>query len=210
MATIYDAELGEVVEKTAEKLKNIKEIKRPEWALFVKTGAHKERPPENRDWWYIRAASILKTIYLMGPIGVSKLRSRYGGKKNRGAMPEKFYKGSGSIIRKILQQLEKAELVKQGEKGVHKGRIITAKGKSFLDKIASEIRNGSAKSVKQPKEKKEEAGKVKGKAEKEKKAKTPETPKAESADAAKSKSSSESENKKGKEETAKEKKEEKD
>jgi len=48
--------------------------------------------------------------------------------------PEKFYKGSGNIIRKILQQLEKAELIKQNEQG-RKGRIVTNKGRSFLDKL---------------------------------------------------------------------------
>jgi ribosomal protein S19E (S16A) len=35
----------------------------------------------------------------------------------------------------MLQQLEKDGLIKYDEKGVHKGRIITPKGKSFLDKM---------------------------------------------------------------------------
>ena len=135
---MYDIDAQELILKTAEELKKIPEIKPPAWAAFVKTGMHKERPPVNDDWWYMRAASVLRIVYRLGPIGVSKLRTKYGGKKNRGHKKEHFYKGSGSILRKSLQQLEKAGFIKFAEKGVHKGRIITPKGKSFLDKIATE------------------------------------------------------------------------
>ncbi len=138
MPTMYDADSQELIGKAAEELKKIPEIKPPEWAAFAKTGMHKERPPVNNDWWYMRAASILRTVYRLGPIGVSKLRTKYGGKKNRGVKKEHFFKGSGNILRKSLQQLEKAGFVKFTEKGVHKGRVITPKGKSFLDKIASQ------------------------------------------------------------------------
>lgn len=141
MTTIYDVDPQELVAKAAEELKKIPEIKPPAWASFVKTGMHKERPPVGNDWWYIRTASVLRTVYRLGPVGVSKLRSKYGGKKNRGVKKEHFYKGSGNILRKSLQQLEKAGFVKFAEKGVHKGRIVTPKGKSFLDKIASQMQS---------------------------------------------------------------------
>lgn len=135
---MFNAKPEELIEDTAKKLKGI--IKAPEWSVFVRTGSGKERPPEKDDWWYMRGASILRKIYMHGPIGVSKLRIKYGSKKNRGHKPEKFYKSSGKIIRTLLQQLEKAELITKAEKGVHKGRIITGKGKSFLDKIAKETK----------------------------------------------------------------------
>ena len=77
----------------------------------------------------------MRKVSLRGPIGVAKLRSMYGTKKNRGVRPERFYKGSGKIVRVILQQLEAEGLVKKVEKGVHKGKIITPKGQSFLDKV---------------------------------------------------------------------------
>lgn len=130
--SIYDKNQQEVVGKTAEKLKSL--IKPPEWSIFVKTGAGKERPPVNNDWWYQRAASILRRVYLTGPIGVNKLRTKYGSKKNRGHKPERFYKGSGKIIRSILQQLEEAKLIGKAEKGIHKGRMITKQGISFIEK----------------------------------------------------------------------------
>ncbi len=163
MATIYDSDPQELVEKTAKELKKIPEIVAPEWAPFVKTGMHKERPPVNGDWWHTRTASILSKVYRLGPIGVSKLRTHYGGKKNRGVKKEHFYKGSGNIIRKALQQLEKAGFIKFAEKSVHKGRIITPKGRSFLDRIASEINSQNPHQETKPEVKnevKEKAGKT--------------------------------------------------
>ena len=135
MASIYGVNPNKLIEKAAEGLKK-RLIKAPDWSKFVKTGVHKERSPTDKDWWYTRAAAVLRKVYLTGPIGVSKLRSKYGGKKNRGHKPGRFYRGSGKMIRVILQQLEKAEFIKKGEKGVHKGKIITNKGKAFLDKLA--------------------------------------------------------------------------
>ena len=134
MATIYDKDTNELIAKASEELKKV--IKAPEWAQFVKTGVHKERPPVEKDWFYKRAAAILRSVYIKCPIGTNKLRIKYGGRKNRGYAPEKFYRGSGNIIRKALQQLEEAGLIKKAEKGVHKGRMITPKGKSFLDKLS--------------------------------------------------------------------------
>ena len=155
MASIYDVEMKELVNSLAEKLKEVKELNPPEWTIFVKTGASRERPPSNDDWWYVRAASIMKTLYKVGPVGISKLRKKYGGKKNRGYKPERFYLAGGNIIRKILQQFEKAGLVKFVEKGVHKGRILTPKGISLINKVASEIykKSNKDKKVKITKEK---------------------------------------------------------
>lgn len=149
MTTIYDVDPSELVENTAEELKKLDSIKPPVWAAFVKTGVHKERHPIKNDWWYARAASILRQIYRYSPIGVSKLRTMYGGKKSRGYKTEHFYKGSGNIIRKILQQLEKEGFVKQDLKSKHKGRLITAKGKKFLDGIAANFSKTKVERVKE-------------------------------------------------------------
>ncbi len=140
MASMYDVNAQELIQKAADELKKIQEIKPPSWAPFVKTSVHKERHPVDNDWWYVRTASVLRAIYRLGPVGVSKLRKKYGGKKNRGHKKEHFYKGSGNILRKSLQQLEKAGFVKFAEKGLHKGRIITPKGKAFLNKIATSLK----------------------------------------------------------------------
>ena len=134
MATIYEVNPNALVEKASQELKKL--IKSPEFAKYVKTGSGRERPPVDKDWYYKRAAAVLRSVYLRGPIGVNKLRAKYGNRANIGVAGERVYKASGKIIRIILQQLEKAELIKQTEMKGHKGRIITNKGKSFLDKLA--------------------------------------------------------------------------
>ncbi|MBT3814238.1 30S ribosomal protein S19e [Candidatus Woesearchaeota archaeon] len=149
MTHILTVNPNELVNKAAVELKKQKLVEPTEWSKFVKTGHHKERLPDNDDWWYHRSAAILRSIARLGPVGTAKLKTKFGGKKNRGHKPEKVFKASGSIIRKILQQLEKSELIKQAEKGVHKGRVLTPKGVSFLDKMAVEIAKQQYKESKQ-------------------------------------------------------------
>lgn len=139
MTNILKVDPTELLKKTAAALKKEKLVQPAPWSIFVKTGHHKERFPEDPDWWYVRAAAVLRSIAKLGPIGTQKLRTKYGGRKNRGHKPEAFYKASGSILRKILQQLETSALIKQVQKGAHKGRVLTAKGTSFLDKIAIQV-----------------------------------------------------------------------
>ena len=140
MSSIYEINAREYNIKLAEALKKIPEIEEPEWASFVKSGPSKERPINEPDFWYKRTASILRQIYKKGIIGVSKLRTKYGSKKNRGFRPEKFKRASGKIIRVILQQTDKAGLteIAKAIKGVRSkkpGRQLTAKGKEFMEAI---------------------------------------------------------------------------
>ena len=139
MATVEQVDANKLIEHAAAALEKVEEIKAPEWGIFVKTGAHKERPPVEPNWWEVRTAAVLRTGHLKGPIGVNTLRVKYGGNKNRGHKPSRFYKGSGNIARKVLQQLEKAGLIKQTQKGVHKGRVTTPAGKKLLDTAANQV-----------------------------------------------------------------------
>jgi len=139
MTHILEVNPTELIKIISKELKNQKLVQPTEWSLFVKTGRHKARLPEDSDWWYARSAAILRSIAKLGPVGTQKLRTKYGGKKDRGHKPEHFYLASGSIIRKILQQLEKSGLIEQTQKGAHKGRVLTAKGVSFLDKVAVQM-----------------------------------------------------------------------
>jgi small subunit ribosomal protein S19e len=118
----------------ALELKKIPEIKAPGWSFFVRTGVSKQRVPESPDFWYIRTASILRQLYLNGVVGVERLRTRYGGRKNRGVKPAKFKKSSGKMLRLMLQQAEKAGLVEKVT-GSQFGRRLTKKGRDFLDSI---------------------------------------------------------------------------
>ncbi len=138
--TIYELPAQEYNLKLAEALKKVPEFKMPAWVDFVKSGANKERPIEGPDFWYKRAASILRQIYVNKIVGVNRLRVRYGSKKNRGMKPERFMKSGGKIIRTILQQSDKAgftEIAKamRGIKGKKPGRQLTLSGKKFLESI---------------------------------------------------------------------------
>ena len=135
----YDVSQQALVTSVAQELKSVKEIQPPEWAVFVKTGVHKERPPTQDDWWHTRAASILRKVSVLGPVGTQKLRRKYGGRKNMGYAPEEFREGSGNIIRTILKQLEAAKLVTQVDKDGRKGRVVTPSGHSLLDKSAGKV-----------------------------------------------------------------------
>lgn len=139
MATAYDVQGEKLVEALAKELEGI--IEMPDWARFVKTGAHKERLPQQDNWWYLRAASIMRRLYLDGPVGVARLRTYYGGRKNRGVKPEKRKDAGGKIIRTILQQLEEKGLVKKDKRG----RSLTPKGVSLVDRVATKLSMGDKK-----------------------------------------------------------------
>ena len=136
MTTVYDVPADHIIRRVAEELKKRKEIVPPEWAAFAKTGVHKEMPPEDPDWWFTRAAAVLRRVYVDGPLGVERMRSFYGGKKNRGSRPNAFRKGSGSILRKSLQQLEAAGLIIHDKTG----RKVSPAGMSFLDNLSQEVK----------------------------------------------------------------------
>ena len=129
MVTAFDVEHDKLINALKEKLKKSEFVKPEEWSQFVKSGRHTERVPAQPDFWYIRAASILRKIYVHGPKGVQRLRRIYGGRKNRGVKPEKSYKAGGKIIRTILQQLEKEGLLTKEMRSNRKGRELTPKAK---------------------------------------------------------------------------------
>ena len=138
--SVYEMPAQEYNLKLAESLKQIPEFQAPEWVLFVKSSSSKDRPIDDRDFWHKRAASILRNLYRKGTVGVERLRTKYGSKKNRGMKPEEFRKGSGKIIRVILQQADKAGFteIQKAVKGVRSkkpGRILTEKGKKFLESV---------------------------------------------------------------------------
>lgn len=137
MPTAYEVPANDLIQRLAKHLKeNVGEISPPAWSEFVKTGAHRERPPQNPDWWYYRCASLMRKLYVHGPVGVSRLRTEYGGVRKTGNRPERHVPSGGSAIREPLQQLQKAELVTVEGK---KGRKLTREGIVLLNKTAAEV-----------------------------------------------------------------------
>ena len=135
MAKVYDVPADTLVNRLAEILKN-EDITAPEWASFVKTGTHADKPPQNSEWWHVRCASILRKIYLNGPVSVNELRSMYGGGRPVGYGAAHHKDASGAIIRNAIHGLEKLVYVQKIEK---KGRILTKQGMQKLDRLATEI-----------------------------------------------------------------------
>jgi len=143
LTTVYDVPPTNLIDAVAQELKTSGKIELPEWAAYVKTGVNKEMPPVNPDWWYVRCASVLRRIYIDGPVGVSRLRSYYGGKHRRKTVTGSFAKGSGSVVREALQQLERAGYVKK----MKAGRQLTPAGQSFMDNISHQVKIEVQKSI---------------------------------------------------------------
>ncbi len=134
MVRVYDVDASSLIPKVAGKLKEMG-LEKPEFVGFVKSGAHRERPPEDENFWYVRCASLLRQAYVNSNVGVQRMRRHYGGKKDRGVKPEAHAAAGGSTIRKAFQALENAGLMEK----TPKGRRLTPKGMSLLDSAAGEI-----------------------------------------------------------------------
>ena len=137
MAKVYDVPADVLIGKLAEILKN-EDIPAPSWIPFVKTGAHADKPPQDREWWHTRCASILRKIYFHGPIGINELRKDYGGGKPHGYGAAHHRDAGGAIIRNAIHGLEKLGYVEKVEK---KGRVISKQGMQKLDRLSTEILN---------------------------------------------------------------------
>lgn len=131
--TVRDVDSHKFVQAYAAHLKRSGKLAIPAWVDMVKTGSFKELAPYNPDWFYVRAASLARHIYMRPGAGVGALRMVYGGRKNRGTMPSKHAEASGNVIRKALQALEKLKLIAVDPNG---GRRLTVDGQRDLDHVA--------------------------------------------------------------------------
>jgi len=138
-----DVPVAAFLPRLAAELKTRQVVAPPPWASFAKTGVHKQRAPVDPEWWYLRSASVLRKVYLKRAIGVSRLSSEYGGKRDRGSAPYHARTGSRAVLREIVQQLEKGGLLKPYE---GRGRRVTPSGQKLLDEVSREILKGLAAS----------------------------------------------------------------
>ncbi len=86
---------------------------------------YRELAPYNPDWYYIRAAAVARKVYLRPGRGIGGLRKAFGSVERRGVLTNHHKKGAGGVIRHILQQLEKLDVVEKSGKG---GRKMTSNG----------------------------------------------------------------------------------
>jgi small subunit ribosomal protein S19e len=145
LLTPNDVPASKLIEKLAKYLKdNVDAVTPPAWASIAKTGAHVKKQPQNPDWWYTRCASVMRKIYVHGPVGIEKLRAYYGGRKDYGVKPEHVAKAGGSTIRKALQQLEAAGYI---ETLKPHGRRVTREGRKLLQELTEELSKELVKQI---------------------------------------------------------------
>ena len=145
MTTPHDVPAAKFIDRLAKYLReNVDEVQPLPWTTFAKTGMHVEKQPQTPDWWYTRSASILRKVYIYGPIGLEKFRAEYGGRKNRGSTPDRAVKAGGSGIRKALQQLETAGLIQTVKL---KGRSMAPKGRKLLQEVAGDLLKELVKTI---------------------------------------------------------------
>ena len=136
MTTAYDVPPALLIERIKDHLQKEGKIKPPEWAAFARTGVHTEKAPTQSDWWYRRVAAVLRKVYIRGPVGTTRLAAEFGGRRDDGSAPYHPRRGSRSIAREAMQQLESIGLLAKTEK---KGRNISAQGRKLLDSLAHQI-----------------------------------------------------------------------
>ncbi|KAF5921269.1 hypothetical protein HPG69_009166 [Diceros bicornis minor] len=135
--TVKDVNQQEFVRALAAFLKKSGKLKVPEWVDTVKLAKHKELAPYDENWFYTRAASTARHLYLRGGAGVGSMTKIYGGRQRNGVMPSHFSRGSKSVARRVLQALEGLKMVEKDQDG---GRKLTPQGQRDLDRIAGQVR----------------------------------------------------------------------
>uniref|UniRef100_A0A914EPJ9 Ribosomal protein S19 n=1 Tax=Acrobeloides nanus TaxID=290746 RepID=A0A914EPJ9_9BILA len=72
--SVKDVDQHEIVTQIAGFLKKSGKVKVPDWADVVKLGKNKELAPNDPDWYYTRAASIARRLYIRSPTGMFYLK----------------------------------------------------------------------------------------------------------------------------------------
>ncbi|XP_032764572.1 40S ribosomal protein S19-like [Rattus rattus] len=128
-----DVNQQEVVRALAAFLKKSGKLKVPAWVDIVKLAKHKELTPYG-NWFYTRAASTARHLYLRGGAGVDSMTKIYGGRQRHGVRPSHFSRGSKSVARGVL--LEGLKMVEKDQDG---GRKLTPQAQRDLDGMAGQV-----------------------------------------------------------------------
>ncbi len=119
----------------AQRLKSFETITPPSWAGFAKTAVFKQSLPQDPNWWYNRAASVLIKLSKNPALGTNKLSKEYGGRAISTSKPHHAVKSSRKIIRTIVDQLEESNIIKT--EGSNK--LITADGEKLLNEVGKQV-----------------------------------------------------------------------
>jgi len=136
MSSVKDVCQQQFVVGFADFLKKSGKMQVPEWADLIKLSRFNEQGPHNPDWYFVRAASVARHLYIRAPAGVGAFTKIYGARKRNGSAPSHFMRSSQSVSRRVLQSLEEMSLVEKDSNG---GRKLTSQGRRDMDRIAAQI-----------------------------------------------------------------------
>merc|ERR1712023_73921 len=154
MVTLKDVPAGKFIEAYADFLKKSNKIELPSWVDLVKTGHYHELAPYDDDWFYTRAAAIIRKLYIKPNYGVGRLANKFGGKERNGVARKHHAKDSRGVIRAAMQALEKAKLLTRYNDKSRKDfaddtrpsndtklnrRVVSDDGKKTINNIAKEV-----------------------------------------------------------------------
>ncbi len=136
MITVFDVNPNKLIHAVAQELEKDKKITPPAFTKFVKSGSHAELAPVQKNFWYIRCASILRQAYVRNKITLGGLRTHYGGAQKNVVHTAHHRDAGGAIIRNAFKQLETAGyLLKEKD-----GRILSPQGRKFLDGVSAKLK----------------------------------------------------------------------
>merc|ERR1712132_11058 len=124
--TVKDVPADDFIKACADFLKRQPKFDVPKYHDIVKTGTFKELAPYDEDWFYVRAASVARKVYLRKGTGVGALKKWYGGSSGTHVGTCKAHFG------KARHELEKLEMMEHLGDG---GRMISSKGRAEMDRI---------------------------------------------------------------------------
>ncbi|KAM0686828.1 Protein component of the small (40S) ribosomal subunit, partial [Conglomerata obtusa] len=110
---IFHADTTSLNNAIADHLKHTDILNLPENVDIIKTGVAKRMPPEDKDWYYKRAASIFRSVVLNTMsesekgVGTHYFARKYKSRNNRGVRPSRMSKGSTGHVKAILEDLVK-------------------------------------------------------------------------------------------------------
>ena len=152
LITVKDVPASEFITAYAEHLKKTQKVLPMKNSHFIKTGHYKKVSPYNEDWFYMRAATLARMVYLRPEIGISTLRNVFGGRENNGNANYHHALASGKVLRYALQQLEDANVLMRLNDQRNKNnqtlpdkkskllpRVITPEGQKEVNEIAKQV-----------------------------------------------------------------------
>merc|ERR1711904_24615 len=152
--TLKDVPANDFIAAYADFLKRTNKIELPKWVDLVKTGHYHELTPYDEDWFYTRAAAIMRKIYVKPNVGVGRLANKFGAKERNGSVRKHHAKDSKAVIRACLKALEKAKLMTRYTdpkrtdfaedsmpdlEPIKARRVVSDNGKKTINNIAKEV-----------------------------------------------------------------------